>query len=1582
MGEKTKADLSNGFESRGKQHRSQQIHATNETNQSRQQQQQQHIEERSDSVPVLLTHQPYHDNIVIDRVQFLPQGTAQTIPVHAAQFAPEYIIAATGESLQYSQIHGNMYNPSQGQYVSRDLNLRDSNLYTQNVALAAAQGSYVQQVSQPQMSSTTGHYTNKGISLPPSVTAGYVHFAPQIHYNQYPQTIVNTTPYNSQQNIYPQPYNQQIQQSSSAQHSPNPQRFSQELTQYQGQPIIQPIAQNIGHALVSCNNERSCSRGPKPMVPPRGNSKITHESGHRKSASIDGPTGQKAKVAENNVSDEQQAAQQDLQHQQLCAGLDNQDKRYLVAINQIPRTRQDGLYVDANGESSRDQSVGNDTGNTDCGLYVSRMEHRKSASVDVTNSFSRRNDTLTFAFPCDNNIQQDSMLLTTRKSIASVNIGDNKAIDVNASNFPAEQRRFDVSSGLRVSPMPVLPPLTVVPKGILISGDRKSMEWTNMSPNQRIGIPQENRRSDYLDEHRRSPMTNDGKRFEEIRRSPMAFVPIRDTNTPDRINQKSPSNLTNQNFEKTRADLAMWKEQRQRQEIEGRIMQSREIFSTSPRSRNSSEERRTESRLSAFQPIANISQSSIMEQRRHLRHVSADLTKHMDLARKEFDEQQLTGSVINLGTTSTTTPVTNVVSQRSSPNVCYQYSALNDAKLDAKVALTIVTDFNDAPPKPYDNVDHIIHSHRKSQNLSATISKSQDNAQNHSEQANDKSEPQQSQCQQIMHNQQSIDLISEKLSQCERQQSDLQAKLQSLQNQNEILDKVTQFQYQQTDLQTRIHNLQLQNQIAEKLGQKHSSEFSQLSSHSDQDETNKSILNQCINASRHLYQQSLLTTANSQLQSSGYFSSERVSPRLQYQQQVQDESDLSNSIQIPNISQMPLPSLSQFDRADLLPRGSLSQLQRVQSSCDNNENIACSQMNMASLCTLNFTGTLKKIPPEKPPRTSLIVQSPDTESNRSQPAIGLKHTSKARRKERQPEMDDNEIQSTVESILGPDVKIIDCEKKSCVKEEEVLLINGVPITLDEPDGIAIREAMITGQVPPCDLLNRILIRAGIQRVPVRLETSLNVKSSVVTKEEVTVARDGKIVDERSRETKENNSYSSTTSEIWEPIGVIQRPRNLKPFDSSDDSRPNSNASSDQGYTTNTSSNNVLRERGGGNCGNGVNCDNGGNGGNGGNCGNCGNCGNGGNGGIGGGGSDGGNDGGGNGGLGTNGDVADCCLAGMSGLGLEDMHERSTKVHGVHNTTSAPTIFGTVASDLNPKDGNSRRELVYRDGNLVSGSLDALVQHMVPTEEYYPDRAYLFAFLLSARLFIKPHELLGEVCALCEHQQNLNGEGGKERLHRFVPRLVQLLAEWTETFPYDFRDERVMGHVRSITQKVANVDAAARQEVSVLLQNLLLKLTALERYEEALARLATEASTEQLTQVDVTELCPLATVLAQQLTHVELERLSYIGPEEFVQAFAKESPHLETSFKDMKKTRNLESYVQWFNRLSYFVATEVCKHAKKKQRVRVVEYWIETARECFNIGNFNSLMAIIAGLNMSPISRLKKTHFVRGVEISL
>lgn len=133
---------------------------------------------------------------------------------------------------------------------------------------------------------------------------------------------------------------------------------------------------------------------------------------------------------------------------------------------------------------------------------------------------------------------------------------------------------------------------------------------------------------------------------------------------------------------------------------------------------------------------------------------------------------------------------------------------------------------------------------------------------------------------------------------------------------------------------------------------------------------------------------------------------------------------------------------------------------------------------------------------------------------------------------------DEDILKTVESMLGKNVEIVDCEKVSSVREEEILLINGIPIQLEGADGLAIKTALLTGEVPPCDLLNQLLFRAGIMRQPVQLETSLSVRTTLVTTEEVTVARDGRIIDERSTETKEDSYYTSSTAEVWEPVKIV------------------------------------------------------------------------------------------------------------------------------------------------------------------------------------------------------------------------------------------------------------------------------------------------------------------------------------------------------------------------------------------------------------------------------------------------------------
>uniref|UniRef100_A0ACB8E950 Ras-GEF domain-containing member 1B n=1 Tax=Sphaerodactylus townsendi TaxID=933632 RepID=A0ACB8E950_9SAUR len=311
------------------------------------------------------------------------------------------------------------------------------------------------------------------------------------------------------------------------------------------------------------------------------------------------------------------------------------------------------------------------------------------------------------------------------------------------------------------------------------------------------------------------------------------------------------------------------------------------------------------------------------------------------------------------------------------------------------------------------------------------------------------------------------------------------------------------------------------------------------------------------------------------------------------------------------------------------------------------------------------------------------------------------------------------------------------------------------------------------------------------------------------------------------------------------------------------------------------------------------------------------------------------------------------------------------------------MFDSNGYNRNLYQSKEDEGLYYHDNNLLSGSLEALIQHLVPTVDYYPDRTYIFTFLLSSRLFVHPYELMAKVCQLCIEQQRLmEPVADKSRLRKIAPKILQLLTEWTETFPYDFRDERMMRNLKELAHRIASGDEMYRKNVQQVTQSLIRKLASLSQYEEVLAKI-NASSTDRLTvlktkpqaiQRDIITICSDPYMVAQQLTHIELERLTYIGPQEFVQAFVQKDPldNDKNCYSDRKKTRNLEAYVEWFNRLSYLVATEICMPVKKKHRARMIEFFIDVARECFNIGNFNSLMAIISGMNMSPVSRLKKT----------
>lgn len=143
-------------------------------------------------------------------------------------------------------------------------------------------------------------------------------------------------------------------------------------------------------------------------------------------------------------------------------------------------------------------------------------------------------------------------------------------------------------------------------------------------------------------------------------------------------------------------------------------------------------------------------------------------------------------------------------------------------------------------------------------------------------------------------------------------------------------------------------------------------------------------------------------------------------------------------------------------------------------------------------------------------------------------------------------MDNPNIQNTVESMLGNNMRIIDCETKTSVKQEELFLINGKPINLDDTENAALKNVFLTGEIPACSVMNDILIRAGILERNVNIETSMTVKSSIVSKEEIQIAEKGTLLKSSVNQSNEENLYSSYTSEIWSNIPTTNLISNNRP----------------------------------------------------------------------------------------------------------------------------------------------------------------------------------------------------------------------------------------------------------------------------------------------------------------------------------------------------------------------------------------------------------------------------------------------------
>ncbi|KAJ3416659.1 RasGEF [Chytridiales sp. JEL 0842] len=107
-------------------------------------------------------------------------------------------------------------------------------------------------------------------------------------------------------------------------------------------------------------------------------------------------------------------------------------------------------------------------------------------------------------------------------------------------------------------------------------------------------------------------------------------------------------------------------------------------------------------------------------------------------------------------------------------------------------------------------------------------------------------------------------------------------------------------------------------------------------------------------------------------------------------------------------------------------------------------------------------------------------------------------------------------------------------------------------------------------------------------------------------------------------------------------------------------------------------------------------------------------------------------------------------------------------------------------------------------------------------------------------------------------------------------------------------------------------------------------------------------------------------LAEQLTLIEHAQFKRIRVDEFYcQSWNKKGETRDSG-------NRLRGLISWFNKVAYGAATEVVMAQKLKDRVSVLKRLIYTADCCLKWNNFNTAFEIVAGLNLGPVSRLKKT----------
>ncbi|KAI8836368.1 ras guanine nucleotide exchange factor domain-containing protein [Chytridium lagenaria] len=281
------------------------------------------------------------------------------------------------------------------------------------------------------------------------------------------------------------------------------------------------------------------------------------------------------------------------------------------------------------------------------------------------------------------------------------------------------------------------------------------------------------------------------------------------------------------------------------------------------------------------------------------------------------------------------------------------------------------------------------------------------------------------------------------------------------------------------------------------------------------------------------------------------------------------------------------------------------------------------------------------------------------------------------------------------------------------------------------------------------------------------------------------------------------------------------------------------------------------------------------------------------------------------------------------------------------------------------------EVVQDRLQVMAGTPEKLIERL--TDEDEKDVNFIDTMLLTYRSFMSPDDFFQNLldrfnCELADECNSEDREYFTKMKSPVQKGVVNVISWWVEHHWHDFGvNPQLRKDMEAFVEELSACGETDFRAEQIKLEQLITAQS--KRYEDMILSYKGVERKGKTMESMFSELNPEE--LGQQLCLHDFKLFRNIHPIEFLHQIWK---------KDDDGAPILDFFIERFDKESYWAVTEIVSQKDPKKRVNILRKFILTAKACQENKNFFSMFALIAGISLSPVSRLKKTWEALGDKV--